>query len=69
MRHQGLTATQDHRAEQTTQAHPLEPNLDTLVFVPEENIFCLVWRDIFPLVDPEADLEKIQALHIQRTEA
>jgi hypothetical protein len=29
-------------------------NLDTLVFIPEEMRFYLVWRGVYPLADPAA---------------
>ncbi|MFQ5570015.1 MAG: DUF2169 domain-containing protein, partial [Rhodothermales bacterium] len=64
----GEETAADHLEEQTTQAHPLEPMLDTLVFVPDEDVFYQVWRCFFPLETMEADLGKIDAVHIQMAE-
>jgi len=44
-----------------TRCYKIVPNLDTLVFIPDEEIFYQVWRAVIPIVDPAAlDIEEIQ---------
>jgi len=51
--------------ERATQATALDAVLDTLVFSPEEGVFCQVWRARRSLRDIETDIENIARIEIK----
>jgi hypothetical protein len=53
---------QSARVEGRLVRRALTPRLDTLVFVPEQGLFYLLWRAVFPIMRPESivDIEELR---------
>jgi len=59
-------AEEEEVTEPTSQEQPLDVHLDTLVFLPDEDIFFQVWRGLFPLNTLD-DVKNIRTIQIQET--
>ena len=58
-------ASEDAPATQSTESEALPMRLDTLVILPDEEQFYLVWRGHTPIRDPDLSLERFREVHIQ----
>ncbi|MFB6232428.1 MAG: DUF2169 domain-containing protein [Salinibacter sp.] len=63
---EGPNGEQKTPGESSLRTEDVSVRLDTLVLLPEEDQFCLVWRGHTPIRDPDLNLERIEELQIEQ---